>query len=235
VRDSTVAEWSRRSGPLHRRNAICKLAALVVLLVAVATCPMHDWTFPAAAGLTLLACVPAAALPLAGVVLRAAVVVLFVLPFALMIALDGDATRASAMLVRAYCSAIAIVMYAGVTPFPETLFALRRVGLPAVLVEVVQFVYRYLFVIGEQARSMRVAAASRGAVRLKASAGAVATLFARSYQRAEGVHRSMLSRGYNGDMPILHRRPIHAPDVMLVAGAVALSGALRVGTYLLSK
>jgi energy-coupling factor transporter transmembrane protein EcfT len=70
---------------------------------------------------------------------------------------------------------------------------------------------------------------------LKASAGAVATLFARSYQRAEGVHRSMLSRGYNGDMPVLHRRPIHAPDVMLVAGAVALSGALRVGTYLLSK
>jgi cobalt/nickel transport system permease protein len=235
VRDSTVSEWARRSSALHRRNSACKLIALLIVLVAIATCPVTDWAFSAGVAVLLIGCVPVAALPFSGVIARAALVTLFAVPFVLLLIVAGDVSRAAALVMRTYSSAIAVVLYAGVTPVPETLAALRRLGIPPVLVEVIQFVYRYLFVIGEQARSMNVAAISRGAVRLKASAGAVAVLFARSYQRAEAVHRSMLSRGYSGDMPLLWHRPAQAADFFLVTFVLVSVVAMRVAAQLLSK
>jgi cobalt/nickel transport system permease protein len=42
--------------------------------------------------------------------------------------------------------------------------------------------------------------------RFKAAAGALAVLFARSYGRAEEIHRAMLSRGFPG-----YFRPLSAP------------------------
>jgi cobalt/nickel transport system permease protein len=235
VRDSTVTDWARRSSSLHRRNSTCKLVALLAVLIAVATCPPREWIFPAVVTVMLLCLAPVAALPAAGVAIRAALVVVFVLPFALMIAFTGDTVRAATLVGRTYSSAVAIVTYAGATPVPETIAALRSIRFPPVLVEVIQFVYRYLFVIGEQARSMAIAAKSRGAARITASAGSVATLFARSYERADAVHRAMLSRGYSGDMPELHRRPATAKDIAFVGAIIGCAAGLRAGAYLLSK
>jgi cobalt/nickel transport system permease protein len=211
------------------------LGALLLVLIAVATCSPHEWSFPAIVAALLLAVLPIAQLPLWGVAIRASLIVLFVLPFAVMIGLTGDSARAVTLIVRTYCSAMAIVIYAGVTPVPDTIAALSSLRFPPVLVEVIQFVYRYLFVIGEQARSMNIAAASRGAGRISTSAGTVATLFARSYARAEAVHRAMVSRGYRGDMPVLHRRPANSQDFLLVAGVGVCLAFLRTGSDLLSK
>jgi cobalt/nickel transport system permease protein len=220
---------------LHRRNGTCKLIALLVLLIGVATCSASEWTFPAIATGVLLTLARAASLPVWGVIRRAAFVLLFALPFSIMIILTGDLPRGFTLVVRTYCSAVAIVLYAGVTPVPETIAALRTIGFPPVLVEVIQFVYRYLFVIGDQARSMNIAATSRGAVRVGASAGAVATLFGRAYQRAEAVHRSMLSRGYRGDMPALFRRRANRGDLVMVAAVITFVVSLRTSLYLVSK
>jgi cobalt/nickel transport system permease protein len=185
--------------------------------------------------LLLLLLAAIAGLPAAGVAFRAALVVVFVLPFALMIAIAGDTARAGTLVVRTYSSAISIVTYAGTTPVPETIAAFRSLKFPPVLVEVIQFVYRYLFVIGDEARSMTTAARCRGAARMTASAGSVATLFARSYERADAVHRAMLSRGYRGDMPTLQRRPVTAKDIVLAGAAIACTAGLRAGAFLLGK
>jgi cobalt/nickel transport system permease protein len=88
-------------------------------------------------------------------------------------------------------------------------------GAPRFLLMVAQFLYRYLFVISEEAQHMSKAAAARGATvrglagngaRFRAAAGALAVLFARSYGRAEEIHRAMLSRGFPG-----YFRPLSAP------------------------
>jgi cobalt/nickel transport system permease protein len=68
------------------------------------------------------------------------------------------------------------------------------------------FMVRYLDVVTQEMRRMRIARESRGFdgrdVRhwpvLARSAGA---LFIRSYERGERVHLAMLSRGYTGTMP----------------------------------
>jgi ABC-type cobalt transport system, permease component CbiQ and related transporters len=100
-------------------------------------------------------------------------------------------------------------------------------------VQIATFMLRYMDVILDEMRRMRVARESRGfAARdlrqvpvLARSAGA---LFIRSYERGERVHLAMLSRGYTGTMPIIQdmsasvRSWGHALALPGVAAVVAL-------------
>jgi hypothetical protein len=45
----------------------------------------------------------------------------------------------------------------------------------------------------------------------------------------------MLSRGYRGEMPAMHARPVSAPDLVMLAGVIAWVASARMAAYLLSK
>jgi energy-coupling factor transporter transmembrane protein EcfT len=91
------------------------------------------------------------------------------------------------------------------------------------LVEVVQFVYRYLFVLGEEAWHMRTAAALRGGgSSLPAAASTVGVLFGRAYGRAEGIHRSIASRSFSGLMSASIRAPFKLADAVFAAAIAGI-------------
>jgi cobalt/nickel transport system permease protein len=65
---------------------------------------------------------------------------------------------------------------------------------------------RYIDVIADEARRMRLARISRGhdprfLWQVGATARGVGALFVRSYERGERVHLAMLARGWAGAMP----------------------------------
>ena len=99
---------------------------------------------------------------------------------------------------------------------------------PRTLVLIAGFMYRYLFVIVEELGRMRASLAAR-AYRPRHALhagplGRVATaMFLRTYQRGERVHRAMLARGYDGEMPQLDRLVLRRADV---AFAALLAGSL---------
>ncbi len=205
-----VDEWSRGSSYIHARDPRAKIAALLVFLVALATTP------PARSvrlfGLQMLTYAAvlwigsaAARLPAGALEVRAMVVLPFTAIFAAITWLAGDPSRALLMFTKSYLSALAVILVVATTPIPLLLRGLQSLGAPRILVLIVQFLHRYLFVISEQAQHMRLAAACRQAgsktrpsAKFRAAAGAVSVLFARSYNRAEGIHRAMLSRGFQG-------------------------------------
>ncbi len=150
--------------------------------------------------------------------------------------------RAEALVVKSYLSACAVLLLAGTTPLPTLVLGLESLGVPRFLTMVVQFLYRYLFVISEEAQNMRVAAASRGATlrtfaghaaRFRAAAGALAVLFARSYARAGDIHRAMLARGFNGRFHLTITRRFTWADAALLIGALALILSIRALPYFL--
>ena len=85
----------------------------------------------------------------------------FSLTFALISWLAGEPLRALALVEKSYLSTVAVLLLAGVTPLPLLLGGLERLGSPRLLVLVAQFLYRYLFVLSEQAQHMRLAASCR--------------------------------------------------------------------------
>jgi cobalt/nickel transport system permease protein len=68
------------------------------------------------------------------------------------------------------------------------------------------FMLRYLEVVGDELRRMRIASASRGFSardprHWPVLAKGVGALFIRSFERGERVHLAMVSRGYSGRLP----------------------------------
>jgi cobalt/nickel transport system permease protein len=210
-----------------KRDARAKLIALLAVLAGIATSPVRDATAPAALTLLLLMASAACGLSARSIAFRALIVSALSLPFAVMIALTGDSARALALCARVYGSGVAVLLFAGVTPSPELFRALRWFRVPVLLVEVIQFVHRYLFVIADQARRMRTAAGTRGRLSVKASGGVLAVLFARSYERAENIHRAMLSRGYAGQIPALSPSRAGTGDAVFILLSIAAVIAVR--------
>jgi cobalt/nickel transport system permease protein len=135
-------------------------------------------------------------LPIPAILKRAAIVLPFSSLLALIAWLSGDPVRAFTLLAKSYLSALSALLFAATTPLPAWTTALHFLRIPTALISIIQFVYRYLFVIAEEAQTMSTAARARGGFRFSAATAALAVLFARSWRRAESVHRAMLARGY---------------------------------------
>ena len=240
---ANVERWSRGTSPLHSVDARAKLGALLVFLTAIATTPEYvstsargPWIYGGYFAL-LLAAIAIAQLPLPGMLARAALVLPFSAVFALVTWWAGDARGALALGTKSFLSVLAALTLAASTPWVRVLDALATLHVPRPLILVIQFIGRYLFVVTDQASRMRMAALSRqGATRqpirnargFHAASGAVGVLFARSWERADGIYRAMLARGFTGSYPVPAAAPLHARDAAFLGVSVAATVAIRV-------
>jgi cobalt/nickel transport system permease protein len=162
--------------------------------------------------------------------LKAAAILPFPLSFGLVSWwVSGDPAIAAALVVRSYLSALVVVLLMNTTTLADIFRGLQSLGVPAVLVLVLQSLTRYLQVLIEQGLRMRRAALSRGGnTRQRYSlwqraGGALAVLFGKSYGRAENVHQAMLARGFQGTFIALRPHALEWRDFALTAVAIAMS------------
>lgn len=209
--------------PVHRLPPQCKLVAVLAFAgVVVATPREAFWAFGA---YTLLLALVAgvARVPLTHVLRRMAIEIPFVL-FALAIPIIGMGERTEVLglslsvqglwaawniLAKASLGVVASILLAATTEPRMILLGAQRLRLPSLLVQIAMFMLRYLDVIMDEMRRMRVARESRGfearnLMQIPVIARSAGALFIRSYERGERVHLAMLSRGYNGSLPIIH-------------------------------
>ncbi len=195
------------------------LALLGFVLLVVAT--PKDWFGAYAAYLLVIAAVVAVSRVPPTYILRRLVVEVPFLVFALLIPFIATGPRtemlglsvsepgllsAWGLLAKGTLGVLASLTLAATTEPRLLLGGLERLHIPALLVQIMGFMVRYLDVVTEEMRRMQVARESRGfSARnpkhwpvVARSAGA---LFIRSYERGERVHLAMLSRGYTGRMP----------------------------------
>jgi len=239
VHHVVVERWSRQASPLHRRDARSKLGVLAAFLVAVSTTPASAQTVFAGFAVMLLAAALASRLPLRGMLGRAALVLPFSATFALLTWWAGDPVRALSLAEKSFLSGLAALLLIATTPITRLLAALDSLRVPRTLVLVIQFLYRYLFVISEQAQHMRLAALSRGGPRrgphrdkglapaFHAAAGAVGVLFVRSWERADGIYSAMLARGFRGRFTLAAPERFRFADALFLCAAVAMCASIR--------
>ena len=94
------------------------------------------------------------------------------------------------------------------TPMIDMLQVLGRIGLPALVIDLMGLIYRFLFLLMETGATMLSAQNSRlGYATFQnsfRSMGALSsTLFLRAYKRGERTYTAMESRGYDGTMRVL--------------------------------
>jgi cobalt/nickel transport system permease protein len=197
-------------GPIHRLDARLKLiVAVVFVIVAIAT-PIGHWRASGAEGLVLAFAIGLAGIPpreLARRWLSLFVLVAFltamVAPAHPARARYGLPVVASSILIKNGLALATMLVLAGTTPFPILLTALRKLGVPLVLVATLQFMERYRSVLLDELDRMATARRARTFRRRQSLSwsllgGLIGMLFLRTFERAERVHGAMIARGWSG-------------------------------------
>ncbi len=126
------------------------------------------------------------------------------IPFAI------EGVRLSVMVV---VKAVAIMVVAfvifGSARFDISMIALRHLKCPSIIVQMLLFSYRYIFLFFSEMKRLDVAMKARGFIKrpnmytMKVMGGFVGTLLIRSFERTERIYSAMLSKGYQGELHTL--------------------------------
>jgi cobalt/nickel transport system permease protein len=230
-----------RSSRAHRLDPRAKILGLLGLTVVAVSAPLERWPVYAACAAVLAAYAAVARVGPADlwrrvrVVLPLVVLAAVALPFVrsggrawelgpLTVHEDGLRVLA-AVAAKAAIGTTSAALLAATTTFPSVLRGLEALRVPRLLILIAAFMYRYLFVIAEEAGRMRAALLARGYRPRHAlhagPMGRVATaLFLRTYARGERVYLAMLARGYRGAMPQLAPLAPGRADVVFVVAVL---------------
>ncbi len=208
----SLERHSAGTGPLHVLDARVKLiGALVIVLTIVAT-PVGAWRILGAQGLILAFLIGLSGVPLRELLRRWVVFFVLVGFVALMVAPAHPARAsyglgvvAATILIKNSLALFTIVALASVTPFPRLLAALRKLGVPPILVTTLQFMDRYRHVLTDELARMATARRARTFDRRHALTwtllgGLIGILFLKTFERAERVHGAMTARGWTGEL-----------------------------------
>ena len=119
------------------------------------------------------------------------------------------------IMIKAWLSIVALILLSATTRLTDLLRGLERLHLPRIMVMILSFMYRYIFVLVEEVGRLRTARDSR------AYGGGTRRHRIRSYERGERIYNAMLSRGYDGSLRSIRRLALTAADVMFLAGSGA--------------
>jgi len=242
----------------HRADARIKLVMALGFIFATTSIPPGKWTgFAAMMALVWLAA-GVSRVGLLRVFLRSLVAIPFIL-----IALPTVFTKPGAplfeldlalfaltgtqegldffisVLLKSWTSVTAAVVLTATTPPLRLLEALRSIRIPAVLVAIVMLMYRYLFVLVEEAQSMMRARAARSAAigpksggslvwRAKSAGGMAGSLFIRTLDRSERIYMAMVARGYDGTLRQADSTPLRRGAIGALVLALCIFVAVAV-------
>ena len=203
-------------GYLQQIDPRCKIVVTVLFLIAVLTVPLTSFD-----QLLWLFIVPIIMSTLAGInYSRVFVNSLFVLPFVVLIGIfnpfidrqpvilaDGIVVNRGwinfgTIVLRGLLSMQCVLILIESTGFIRLCDALRRMGAGRIVTTQLMMVYRYIGVLVTEAIAMKRACQSRGfgkeSLPIKLWGEMVGRLLLRTVDRAERIHRAMISRGFDG-------------------------------------
>jgi cobalt/nickel transport system permease protein len=201
-----------RNGLLHRQGARLKLIVALAFVLATVAAPIGAWTWFGVEGFLLALLIGLSGIPPRDLARRYLTFLLLIGSLALLMAITHPA-RASiglggvfaSILVKSSLTILAMLVLAGVTSFQAILTALRKLGLPPVLVATLAFMERYRYVFSAEVTRMATARRARTFTRrptlsLNLAGGLIGLLFLRAFERAERVHGAMVARGWQGTL-----------------------------------
>ena len=205
-------------GPHERLGSDWKLGLTLAVIVLSSLISAENW--PAHG---ILLAIVFSALSVAGVTLRYLIrrLSLF-LPLLIAFGLTVPMTQVDreaawvwmiALWLRCTISFLAGLWLIHVLPLPELMSTLLRWKCPALLVAMLSFMYRYLFILWDELARLRQAREARdfggGSIRMRWTTNAqlIGLLLLRSMERAERTHFAMLARGWDGSPKFLGDDP----------------------------
>lgn len=240
------------SSIIHALDARVKLVLTVALIVCAALLPIGAWLALLALTALVWAAIIASGVGLRTILRRSllalpfllvVVTVIFSVPgrpifqlplgFVTLTATDAGLLRFATIVWKSWISMQAALLLTATTHFLDVLRALQALRMPKIIVALMSFMYRYLFILVEEAQRLLRARDCRSAAlsgsgggsllwRAQVTGRLVGTLFLRSFERSERIYVAMLSRGYAGELRTLRAQTLDRRDLRFGIGVGAV-------------
>jgi len=145
--------------------------------------------------------------------------------------ISGGWISFASILLRGFLCIAAAVLLVATTSFPRITEAMRSLGVPRVLVVQLMLLYRYLFLLIEEARSMNRAKALRSAsskTPLKVAASMLSVLLIRTIDRGDAVYLAMKTRGFEGELKTARQMEWRTADSVFMSIMLVSCAFLRI-------
>lgn len=241
-----IDRFAEVASPIQRWDPRVKMATLMVLLLTVSL--LKSLPMAALSLILALSLIRLSALPTHFVSHWMEGIILFLAPFFLVMPFTYPGEPAFTVLGMGFAweglryatlifiKAMAVVLISftifGTARFDVSMISLQKLRVPSVLVQMVLFTYRYVYVFTEEMKTMAVAMGARGFVpktnmyTMKVLGGFLGSLLVRSFERTERVYKAMLSKGYTGQFYTLTEFQTEPKD--FVKGAMAILAAVLI-------
>jgi len=147
------------------------------------------------------------------------------------VGISGGVVSFISILLRFFLTTITALVLIATTGFSGVCVGLGRLGLPDVMVTQLLLLYRYIFVLGEEAMRMARARSLRSfdgkGMGLAVYGQILGHLLLRTYARASRLYQAMLARGFDGQVRIMRQLRFTARDLTFVLGWSALFAVFR--------
>ena len=202
--------YGRSVSVCHRLPPVIKLLLALSVIVAGVAIPVTYWPAYGVLGCLVFAGHSIAGVPFGYLVRRVLLFLPFIGAMAVSLPLSQGFDRGwdlmLTILFRGTLAFLVSLWLVNVMPFEQLLVTLRRLKVPAVIVAILAFMYRYVFVVWDELDSLRLAWRTRSFgrsslwFRWKTLAGLLGMLLIRSLNRAERIHGAMQARGWDGEV-----------------------------------
>jgi len=261
---SSFDRYKEHDSLVHRLDPRVKVLVTILFILSNGLLPDGSWAAFAAAWCFLLLAGYLSNLP-PGYLFRrsfialpfalAAITVIFTMPGPTMASWSwGDRSivisqpgviRFASIMARSWLSVQMAILLTAVSRFPDLLHALQHLRMPRILIAIISFMYRYLFVLADEAMRLLRARESRSAAavggsgggsliwRAKVAGSMVGQLLLRSFERSDRVYNAMLARGYRGQLLTMTPHVMAAQDWRIGGGALLIILLIQLTGYLL--
>ena len=155
--------------------------------------------------------------------------------------------RFFSILIKSWLSVQAAIILTTCTSFPDLLIAMRAVKIPRQLVAIFSMMWRYLFILFDEALRLLRARYSRSSAsdaegtkpgrsmiwRARITGAMAGSLFLRSIERSDRIYWAMASRGYDGDVRAFPQPQVKSTNRLVLAVGLLILLLILTFTYLL--
>ncbi len=220
MKHAYLDEYSHLNSFLNRLDPRIKIISFfgLILCIVLTDVPAYPVFYLYAALISVL--IALSGIPLFFILKKSLVVI----PFVVMVSfftLFKDSNgwlNFSGIVAKGYLCVLCMIILVSGTRFPELLSGLEKLRIPKIMIMIISFMYRYIFVVQDEMGHMNRARQSRSCARgwrhnTKAMANMLGVLFIRSYERAEAVYLAMCARGFDGTVRTINKFHMRMADL----------------------
>lgn len=219
---------------IHRLDPRAKLIVTFVFICMVISFPKHEIS-----GLVPFLIFPVALIALADIPLNIILKKLVIVsPFALMvgifnpildrkilislfgIGISGGWISYLSIIIKFTLTISSALILIATTSFPGICMAMKKLGLPNIFVLQLMFIYRYIFVLGEEvvrtnnARELR--SFGKKGYEIFTAGNILGSLLMRTIDRSGRIYQAMCARGFNGEINLFKKNKFLLKDLLYI-------------------